>query len=230
MKVRAVEWWWPVKVEPEEEEVKIRGPAAWGFLWRLKTNSWTLRQDTPRKAPRKGNPGGRDLRRSRAGGSRRPRRSVPRPPLAPRTLPHSNFAPCRSPLLWTLLRVLPILVWAGAGVRGLGGHPGASRGRMGAGAGPMEISRVYPLLGPGFPPARLPQPGEFPRQNGRPSGHQVAGGQRSPSTLGRGGGGGKRSSSGMGGFVPYLLPLRPRWTAPRPIRPAPRPPVTPPPP
>ena len=60
-----------------------------------------LRQDTPRKAPRKGNPGGRDLRRSRVGGPEGPEEGVPRPPLAPNTpstLPHSNFAPCRPPL------------------------------------------------------------------------------------------------------------------------------------
>ena len=37
---------------------------------------------------------------------------------------------------------------------------------MGAGAGPMEILRVVPRVGPGLPPAQLPQPGEFPRQSG----------------------------------------------------------------
>ena len=53
------------------------------------------------------------------------------------------------------------LVW-GRGPGARGGGPGAVRWRMGAGAGPMEISRVIPRLGPGFTPARPPQPGEFP--------------------------------------------------------------------
>ena len=56
------------------------------------------------------------------------------------------------------------LVW-GRGPGARGGGPGAVRWRMGAGAGPMEISRVVPRVGPGLPPARPPQPGEFPRQS-----------------------------------------------------------------
>ena len=157
MKVRAVEWWWPVKVEPEEEEIKIRGPAAWGFLWRLKTNSWTLCQDTPEEGPQEGQPGGQGSAEEPGRRVQKAQKKCPTATPGAKNAPQQQLCPLPlPPVVDSLEGSSKFGLGRGRGP-GPGGAPRGIPGADGRGGGTNGDFKSLSAVGSRFPP-RPPAP------------------------------------------------------------------------